>query len=187
MYGGITLLGSDTKLQNAVLLGLRDGDLDDGAPDSPLGSIADAVRRALASETVRAEIETELRAGSPYRINDNREYSLRGFTYNSATVNLSSAVDALHVRLQVRGVRVSGKAMRDRPVLNDTATPLDLKIATIVVEQDIRVVVDANGVATASIETDTGTATTLAWRARQGAPVAFRFRAPRSRGLPATR
>ncbi len=156
VYGGITLLSSDTKLQNAILLGLRDGDLDDGAPDSPLGSVADALRRALASEMVRAEIEMELRAGSPYRINDNREYAVRGFSYDSATVNISSAANALRARLEVRGVRVNGKAMRDRAVLDDTATTLDLKIASIIVEQDIRVVVDSNGVATASIETDTG-------------------------------
>lgn len=144
VFAGDRVVSSSDTLANGVVLGLAQGDIDDGTPSHPIGSIGDAARRVLASEALKNTITKELDAVADRHLFGNWSYDFRGFELGAARLSLTAKTGALHVTLRLTDVRLNGKLIRDGWLI-DTARNMDGKIDALSVEFDLTMSVDASG------------------------------------------
>lgn len=144
VFAGEKVVGTGDTLGHGVVLGLAKGDIDDGTPSDPIGSIGDAARRVLASEALKNTITKELDAIADRDLFGNWSYDFREFKFGAAKLSLTAKTGALHVALRLTDVRANGKLIRDGWLI-DSESNMDAKIDALSVEFDLAMSVDAAG------------------------------------------
>ncbi len=116
-------IGEDAVFPDGIVLHLAQGAVDDGAPDAPIASLVDLIRRVVASPALAAQIDQALRAQNPIVPNDCRAslpfigcIARFGAVYSSLALNGPNTVAAnlvdrgLRVDFTVRNIVINGRS-----------------------------------------------------------------------------